>query len=225
MYAASIADPEAFWAEHGKRIDWIKPFTKVKNTSFEFGNVDIKWFEDGTLNVSANCVDRHLATRGDQTAIIWEPDDPNDAASTSPTRAARLGLQDGQHPGRPRRAQGRPRGHLPADDPRSGLRHAGLRAHRRDPLDRLRRLLARRAGGAHQRLRRQGGHHRRLRPARRPQDRAQVQHRPGAAGLQGHGEAAWWSAHRRADHLDRRPRLRLQRDGAGGRRGQPARWR
>ena len=76
MYAASISDPDAFWAEHGKRIDWIKPFTKVKNTNFEFGKVDIKWFEDGTLNVAANCVDRHVATRGDQTAIIWEPDDP-----------------------------------------------------------------------------------------------------------------------------------------------------
>ena len=77
MYADSIADPDAFWGEHGKRIDWIKPYTKVKNTSFAPGNVDIKWFEDGTLNVSANCVDRHVETRGDQTAIIWEPDDPN----------------------------------------------------------------------------------------------------------------------------------------------------
>ncbi|MDG1127855.1 MAG: acetate--CoA ligase, partial [Paracoccaceae bacterium] len=80
MYAESVSNPEAFWAEHGKRIDWIKPFTKVKNTSFAPGSVDIKWFEDGTLNVSANCIDRHLATRGDQTAIIWEPDDPKDAA-------------------------------------------------------------------------------------------------------------------------------------------------
>ncbi|MEP2781733.1 MAG: acetate--CoA ligase [Pseudoruegeria sp.] len=78
MYSASISDPDAFWAEHGKRIDWIKPFTKVKNTKFEFGQVDIKWFEDGTLNVAANCVDRHLATRGDQTAIIWEPDSLDD---------------------------------------------------------------------------------------------------------------------------------------------------
>ncbi|WP_439560321.1 acetate--CoA ligase [Roseinatronobacter sp.] len=75
MYAASIKDPDSFWAEHGKRIDWIKPFTKVKNTTFEYGKVDIKWFEDGTLNVSANCIDRHIATRGDQTAIIWEPDE------------------------------------------------------------------------------------------------------------------------------------------------------
>jgi acetyl-CoA synthetase len=80
MYAESVSNPEAFWAEHGKRIDWIKPYTRVKNTSFAPGAVDIKWFEDGTLNVSANCIDRHLATRGGQTAIIWEPDDPKDAA-------------------------------------------------------------------------------------------------------------------------------------------------
>ncbi len=80
MYQASVTDPDAFWGEHGKRVDWIKPFTKVKNTSFAPGNVDIRWFEDGTLNVSANCIDRHLATRGDQTAIIWEPDSPAEAA-------------------------------------------------------------------------------------------------------------------------------------------------
>ncbi|WP_085977142.1 acetate--CoA ligase [Roseobacter sp. AzwK-3b] len=76
MYATSVSDPEGFWASEGQRIDWIKPFSKVKNTSFEPGNIDIRWFEDGTLNVSANCIDRHLETRGDQTAIIWEPDDP-----------------------------------------------------------------------------------------------------------------------------------------------------
>ncbi|MEM6594942.1 MAG: acetyl-coenzyme A synthetase N-terminal domain-containing protein, partial [Pseudomonadota bacterium] len=64
MYADSIADPVAFWDEHGKRIDWIKPYTKVKDVSYEFGKVDIKWYEDGTLNVAANCIDRHLATRG-----------------------------------------------------------------------------------------------------------------------------------------------------------------
>ena len=80
MYAASVNNPDAFWAEHGKRLDWIKPFTKVKNVSFEPGNIDIKWFEDGTLNIAANCVDRHLATRGSQTAIIFEPDDPNEPA-------------------------------------------------------------------------------------------------------------------------------------------------
>ena len=61
MYAKSVNDPEGFWAEHGKRVDWIKPFTKVKNTTFEYPDVSIKWFEDGLLNVSANCIDRHLA--------------------------------------------------------------------------------------------------------------------------------------------------------------------
>ncbi len=80
MYQASIEDPAAFWGKEGKRLDWIKPYTKVKNTNFEFGKVDIKWYEDGTLNVSANCVDRHLEKRGDQTAIIWEPDDPKTPA-------------------------------------------------------------------------------------------------------------------------------------------------
>jgi acetyl-CoA synthetase len=76
MYARSINDPNGFWGEQAKRVDWIKPFTKVENVSFAPGNISIKWFEDGVLNVSYNCVDRHLAKRGDQTAIIWEGDDP-----------------------------------------------------------------------------------------------------------------------------------------------------
>ena len=76
MYAASIKDPEAFWGEQGKQLDWIKPYTKVKDTNFNFGEVSIKWYEDGVLNVAANCIDRHLEKRGNQTAIIWEPDDP-----------------------------------------------------------------------------------------------------------------------------------------------------
>jgi acetyl-CoA synthetase len=79
MYARSVADPDGFWAEEGKRIDWIKPFTKIKNTTFGPGNVSIKWFEDGVTNVAMNCIDRHLATRGDQVAIIWEGDDPKDS--------------------------------------------------------------------------------------------------------------------------------------------------
>jgi acetyl-CoA synthetase len=79
VYARSVSDPEGFWAEHGKRIDWIKPFTKVKHTSYDPHNVQIKWFEDGTTNVSMNCVDRHLATRGDQVAIIWEGDNPEES--------------------------------------------------------------------------------------------------------------------------------------------------
>src|SRR5665811_1528056 len=78
MYARSIKDPNGFWAEQAKRIDWIKPFTKVKNTSFDPHNVSIKWFEDGITNVAQNCIDRHLADKHDQTAIIWEGDDPNE---------------------------------------------------------------------------------------------------------------------------------------------------
>ncbi|MGE0701512.1 MAG: AMP-binding protein, partial [Hyphomicrobiaceae bacterium] len=76
MYKRSVEDPVGFWGEMGRRIDWIKPYTKVKNTSYAPENVSIKWYEDGTLNVCANCVDRHLRTRGDQIAIIWEADDP-----------------------------------------------------------------------------------------------------------------------------------------------------
>ncbi|MFL6690319.1 MAG: acetate--CoA ligase [Alphaproteobacteria bacterium] len=76
MYGRSVRDPESFWREEARRIDWIKPFTKVKNVSWEPDNLFIKWFEDGTLNVSANCIDRHLPQRAEQTAIIWEPDDP-----------------------------------------------------------------------------------------------------------------------------------------------------
>ena len=76
LYDRSIHDPDGFWGEIGRRVDWIKPYTRVKNTSFDPRNVSIKWFEDGTLNVCANCVDRHLSTRGDQVAIIWESDDP-----------------------------------------------------------------------------------------------------------------------------------------------------
>jgi acetyl-CoA synthetase len=79
MYQRSIEDPQGFWREHGHRVDWITPFTKVKNTDYT-GDVSIKWFEDGEINVAANCLDRHLSRRANQTAIIWEPDDPKEAA-------------------------------------------------------------------------------------------------------------------------------------------------
>ena len=79
MYARSTKDPDGFWREQAQRIDWIKPFTKVKNTSFDPHNVSIKWFEDGTLNACYNCVDRHLGDRGDQVALLWEGDDPKDS--------------------------------------------------------------------------------------------------------------------------------------------------
>jgi len=70
-----VTDPDGFWAKHGRRIDWFKPFTKVKNTDFN-GDVSIKWYEDGVTNVSYNCIDRHLKSRGDKVAIIWEGDNP-----------------------------------------------------------------------------------------------------------------------------------------------------
>ncbi|WP_347264390.1 acetate--CoA ligase [Nitrobacter sp.] len=77
MYERSIKDPNGFWSEAAQRLDWITPFTKVENASFELGKVSIKWFEDGVLNAAYNCIDRHLEKRGDQTAIIWEGDDPS----------------------------------------------------------------------------------------------------------------------------------------------------
>jgi len=77
LYRESLADPARFWGEHGKRIDWIRPFTKVQNASFE-GDVHIAWYQDGTLNASYNCIDRHLPRRAEQTAILWEGDDPGD---------------------------------------------------------------------------------------------------------------------------------------------------
>ncbi|GGG45881.1 acetate--CoA ligase [Chelatococcus composti] len=79
MYEASIRDPEAFWGEHGRRIDWFTPYQKVKNVSYAPGAVSIRWFEDGVTNVAYNCIDRHLEKRGDQTAIIWEGDDPSES--------------------------------------------------------------------------------------------------------------------------------------------------
>jgi acetyl-CoA synthetase len=81
MYVQSVRDPEGFWGDHGKRIDWIKPYTRVKRTSFAPGNVSIEWFADGTTNASLNCIDRHLAKRADQVAIIWEGDDPKESRS------------------------------------------------------------------------------------------------------------------------------------------------
>ena len=80
MYADALRDPEGFWREQAKRLDWIKFPTKIKNTSYQLP-VSIRWFEDGVLNVAENCLDRHLAKRGDKRAIIWEGDDPKDSRS------------------------------------------------------------------------------------------------------------------------------------------------
>jgi acetyl-CoA synthetase len=79
MYAASIEDPESFWGEMGQRLDWMTPYTKVKNVNWDKSDLSVKWYEDGVLNVAVNCLDRHLKTRGDKPAIIWEGDDPSNS--------------------------------------------------------------------------------------------------------------------------------------------------
>ena len=81
MYAASVADPEGFWAEQGKRLDWIRPYTQIKDVSFDVADLHVRWFHDGALNVCANCVDRHLPARADQTAILWEGDEPDQSTT------------------------------------------------------------------------------------------------------------------------------------------------
>ncbi|WP_406667866.1 acetate--CoA ligase [Gallaecimonas sp. GXIMD1310] len=83
LYQASVSDPEAFWREQGKRIDWIKPYSKVKDVSYDPHNLYIRWYEDGTLNASANCLDRHLAKHGDTTALIWESDDGSEVSKVT----------------------------------------------------------------------------------------------------------------------------------------------
>ena len=93
MYQQSINVPDTFWGEQGKILDWIKPYQKVKNTSFAPGNVSIKWYEDGTLNLAANCLDRHLQENGDRTAIIWEGDDASQSKHISYSRGCDAGLR------------------------------------------------------------------------------------------------------------------------------------
>src|SRR5690606_39981104 len=83
MYARSIADPEGFWREQAARLDWIRPFTQVKETCLHEADFGIRWFADGTLNLAANCLDRHLAERGEQTAILWAGDDPAEIGRAS----------------------------------------------------------------------------------------------------------------------------------------------
>ena len=115
MYANSVADPDGFWMEQGKRIDWMKPYTKAGNWTYDYPDVSIKWFEDGTLNVSANCIDRHLPTRGDQVAIIWEGDDPSEGHEDHLSRTAPACLPPVQRHEGARGEKGRPGYALYAD--------------------------------------------------------------------------------------------------------------
>ena len=95
MYRESVENPEEFWKEQSKTLDWISPPNRVKDTTYEYPNVAIKWFEDGVINVCANCVDRHLASRGDQVALIWERDEPGNSQAITYREIARTRLQDG----------------------------------------------------------------------------------------------------------------------------------
>jgi hypothetical protein len=152
MYERSVADNEGFWAEHGRRLDWIKPYTKIKDVSFS-GDVHIKWFYDGTLNASANCIDRHLAKRANQTAIIWEADDPNEKN--------RFITYKELHEQVSRLANVMKKHGVKKDDSRSRLCAACLRPDRRRPFRGVRRLLAGVADRPHSGLRFEFCHHRR----------------------------------------------------------------
>ncbi len=92
MYARSIADPEGFWREQAGRLDWMKPFSKVKNVNWDPDHLSIKWFEDGSLNVTVNCIDRHLPAHSDRIAIIWEGDDPKESKDYHVPGTPRRGL-------------------------------------------------------------------------------------------------------------------------------------
>ncbi len=224
MYAASVENPDAFWAQEGKRIDWIKPFKTIRNVDYTYGDVSIKWFEDGTLNAAANCLDRHLEERGDQTAILFEPDEP-DAEAQHITYREVYGhvCRIRQRPQEDGRGEGRPRRHLPADDPAGGLRDARLRAHRGHPLGGVRRLLARQPRQPHQRQRRQGARHRRRCPPRRAHHQPQGQRRHGAQALRCQREVPRGEAHRRRCRLERGPRCLAGGDGGRRLRRMPAR--
>ena len=216
LYADSVADPEAFWAKQGQRLDWIAPFTKVKNVDFTLGNVTIKWFEDGVLNVSANCIDRHLETRGDQTAIIWEPDEPSDPAlhitykelHSKTCKMANvlksLGVTKGDRvviylPMIPEAA------YAMLACARIGAIHSIVFAGFSPDA------LAARISGCDAKVIITADEA----PAWRPQDASQVQCRRGALALQGQRQMPRRQTHRGSDHLDR-SRLRLQRIVAGG---------
>ena len=150
MYARSVKDPDGFWGGEARRIDWIKPFTKVKNVSWDPDNLSIKWFEDGSLNVAANCIDRHLPKRAKQTAILWEGDDPSQSRAITyqelhdeVCRFANVLKARGVKTRRPRHD-------LSANDPRSCLRDAGMRAHRSRAFGGVCGLFAGQPRGAHQ---------------------------------------------------------------------------
>ena len=217
MYEASIKDPAKFWGEHGKRVDWIKPYSDgaVRDVDYT-GDVRIRWFHDGVLNVSANCVDRHLAKRADQTAIIWEGDDPAKSKHITyrelhaevcrmANALKELGVKKGD----------RVTIYLPMI-PEAAYAMLACTRIGADPLGGVRRLLARQPRQPHRRLRQQHRHHRRRGPARRQAGAAQGQHRRGAQEGAGREEGAGRAPHRRQGRLGCRPRRLVARDRGQG---------
>jgi acetyl-CoA synthetase len=141
LYQDSIHSPETFWTEQANTfIDWIEPWERLHYS--DFSRAEARWFEGAKLNVCVNCVDRHLATRGDQVAIICGKATSRDASTHHLQRTARRSVPLGERAAARGVRKGDRVTHLHADDSRSRLRHARLRAHRRDPFGGLRRLFA-----------------------------------------------------------------------------------
>ena len=226
MYKRSVEDPNGFWGEMGKRIDWIKPYTQG---------------QEHLLRLRER-VDQMVRGRHAQRVRQLHRPPPQERAPTrSPSSgkatirprredhlpaAARAGVQVRQRAEGQRRQEGRPRHHLPADDPRGGLRHAGLRAHRRRAFGGVRRLLARQPRRPHRRLRVQVHHHGRRRRARRPRHPAQEEHRRGAQeGCKGDEKVLVVRRTGNPIRLDRRSRHLAARGAGQGRRQLPARRR
>ncbi len=137
MYRRSVEDNEEFWAEQAARIDWIKPFSKVRDVSYATDDLRIRWYYDGTLNVCYNCVDRHLESKGDDVAIIWEGDDPARDLTITYRELHERVCKFANALKKDRRQKGRPNYNLYADDSGGGGINARLRANRCSPLGRV----------------------------------------------------------------------------------------
>ena len=209
QYEESIRDPEGFWARIAKRIDWMRAPTRIRNVSFDPDDFRIRWYEDGELNVSVNCLDRQLEKRANKTALLFEGDDPSVSRRVTYRELYERGMPLRQCAPQARRKEGRPRHDLHADDPGGRGRDARLRPHRRDPLGRVRRVLARIAGGPHRGLRLHDRDHGRRRRAWRKEDPAE-------------GECRRGDRCARARRQERRRRSPDRRPGRLGRWARPA---
>ena len=195
-------NPEAFWSEIARELEWFSPWQSVLEWKAPFA----KWFVGATTNLAHNCLDRHLTGwRRNKAAIIWEGE-PGDSRILTYHDLHREVSQVRQRPQAPRRRQGRPRRHLPADDSGSGDRHAGLRPHRRHPQRRLRRLQRRGAARPLERRASQAAGHRRRRLPPRHGRAAQDQRRRGAARRAVGRERGGRAPHRRNGGHEGRPR-------------------